>query len=150
MGLRRTVPLKLFGDGVACTSISKSWGKSVDAFLMASLLSSSSTKTSEVHGWLGMTTIPCFSTPFLGALSNPQRAFAHNNRIKESTILPIPWGSHWHPLEEEGHRSRHEDLGSTMGDKVASHKSTLYPPTKGFVVKGCVRILILLLYVWGS
>ena len=48
LGLSKTIPIKLFGDGVAVVGISKSWGKSVDAFLMASLLSNTSTKTSEV------------------------------------------------------------------------------------------------------
>ena len=48
MGLDKTVPLKLFGDGVAVTGISKSWGKSMDSFLMASLLATTSSKTSEV------------------------------------------------------------------------------------------------------
>ena len=51
MGFANTIPLKLFGDGVAATGISKSWGKSVDAYLFASLLSDSSSKTSEVGGW---------------------------------------------------------------------------------------------------
>ena len=48
MGLSKTVPLKFFGDGVAAIGISKAWGKSVDAFLVSSLLSTTSSKTSEV------------------------------------------------------------------------------------------------------
>ena len=48
MGLSKTFPIKLFGDGVAVTGVSKSWGKSVDAFLMGSLLNKTSSKTSEV------------------------------------------------------------------------------------------------------
>ena len=60
MGVRKTVPLKLFGDGVAVTGVSKSWGKSVDAFLMSSLVSTGSSKTNEVGlsdlkwGWFGV------------------------------------------------------------------------------------------------
>ena len=48
MGLRNTVPLKLFGDGVAVLGMNKSWGKSVDTFLMSSLVSRRSSKCSEV------------------------------------------------------------------------------------------------------
>ena len=35
----RTIPLRLFGDGVAVLGISKSWGRSVDAFTVHPLLS---------------------------------------------------------------------------------------------------------------
>eukprot|EP00971_Amphidinium_carterae_P341683 6480621-Amphidinium_carterae.2 len=48
MGLRKTVPLKLFGDGVAVVGLNKSWGKSVDAFLMSSLLNRGASKGAEI------------------------------------------------------------------------------------------------------
>ena len=44
----KTVPLKLFGDGIACTGISKAWSKSADTYLVASLLARS--KVSEAPG----------------------------------------------------------------------------------------------------
>ena len=47
---KRTIPLKIFGDGIACTGLGKSWAKSADAFLISSLLASSSCKLSEVPG----------------------------------------------------------------------------------------------------
>ena len=48
MGLKKTIPIKLFGDGVAAIGMNKSWGKSVDAFLMSSLMATTSSQTSEV------------------------------------------------------------------------------------------------------
>ena len=45
----KAIPLKLFGDGIACTGLSKAWSKSAEAFLFASLLGTSS-KVSEAPG----------------------------------------------------------------------------------------------------
>ena len=45
---RMTIPMKLFGDGIACTGISKSWAKTADTFLISSMLATS--KVSEVLG----------------------------------------------------------------------------------------------------
>ena len=44
----KTVPLKFFADGIACTGISKTWARSADAFLFSSLLGSRNSKISEV------------------------------------------------------------------------------------------------------
>ena len=44
----KVIPMKLFGDGVATTGISKSWGKSAESFMLANLLSEGSSKTTEV------------------------------------------------------------------------------------------------------
>ena len=45
----RTIPLKFFGDGIACTGISKAWAKTADAYLLSAMLGSKS-KVSEVSG----------------------------------------------------------------------------------------------------
>ena len=47
--LSKVVPLKLFGDGVATTGISKAWGRSAEAFLIANMLSEGSSKRKEVR-----------------------------------------------------------------------------------------------------
>ena len=46
----KTIPLKIFGDGIACTGLGKSWSKSAETFHFASLLSTSSSKVSEAPG----------------------------------------------------------------------------------------------------
>ena len=43
----KTIPLKFFGDGIACTGLGKTWAKSADAYLLSALLASKS-KVSEV------------------------------------------------------------------------------------------------------
>ena len=45
---RKTVPMKIFGDGIACTGLGKSWAKSAEAFLIASLLPVGNSRASEV------------------------------------------------------------------------------------------------------
>ena len=45
---RKTIPMKIFGDGIACTGLGKSWAKSAEAFLIASLLPAGNSKASEV------------------------------------------------------------------------------------------------------
>ena len=44
----RTVPLQLFGDGIAVLGVSKSWGRSVEAFTIQPLLSLLPTKYGTV------------------------------------------------------------------------------------------------------
>ena len=46
--LEHTIPVKLFGDGVAVLGLAKSWSKTVHAFLMCPLLSGLSGKDTQI------------------------------------------------------------------------------------------------------
>ena len=46
--LTTTVPIRLFGDGVQVLGINKSWGKSAQAFLLAPLISTASSRNSQI------------------------------------------------------------------------------------------------------
>ena len=56
---KKTIPLKIFGDGIACTGLGKSWSKSAEAILIASLLPAGNSRSSEVlQGDLKKTSYP--------------------------------------------------------------------------------------------
>ena len=46
--LETTIPLKLFGDGVAVLGISKTWGKTVQSYILSSMLAGAEGRSSQV------------------------------------------------------------------------------------------------------
>ena len=44
---RLSVPLRLFGDGVACMGIAKAWGRSIEAITISSYLNSDNSKLAQ-------------------------------------------------------------------------------------------------------
>ena len=46
--MSKTVPLKLFGDGIAVLGVSKSWGRSVLTFLLTPLITTSCSRGSQI------------------------------------------------------------------------------------------------------